>query len=326
MTVTAAIDIGTISVRLGIAEVEPETRSVRWIVRETTICDLGQNVDATRMLHPDAIVRVLACVSAYAEKIREVQASVGAQIPVSCTATSAARDAGNSAVLMDGLRALGFEPEVIGGDQEGALAFLGAGTLAQGAPLLVADCGGGSCELAYGADALSWVHSVDEGARRVTERYGLAAAPVDAAAAAEIRRALEVEFADVLAAMPESVAADAVVAACGGTATTIAAHMLGLVVYDRDRVHGCVVPCEEVDRFAQTFCAMTVEERSRQVGVQPKRAASIAGGALVLDALLFALGHDAMTVSEADGLCGLVLAASLEPSPGTWRPSTTTLS
>jgi exopolyphosphatase/guanosine-5'-triphosphate,3'-diphosphate pyrophosphatase len=326
MTITAAIDIGTISVRLGIAEVDPRTRSVAWLVRETTICDLGQDVDSTRMLRPDAIARVLACVSAYAEKIRAVQAGRGVSIPVSCTATSAARDAGNSRELMDGLAALGLEPEVIGGEQEGALAFLGASTLAAGSALLVADCGGGSCELAYGAESLAWVHSVDEGARRVTERFGLASKTVDASTADGIRVELESEFRSVLAAMPEPVASDAIVAACGGTATTIAAHMLGLVVYDCDRVHGCVVPRDEVDRFVRGFCAMTVEERSRQVGVQPKRAETIAGGALVLDALLHALGHDAMTVSEADGLCGLVLAACLPGAPGNWRPATVTLS
>ena len=169
MSRVAAIDIGTFTMRLAIADVaDGRVQSMR---KQSTIVNLGQDVDATGMLALDAMKRAFLCARAYAQMAKEADCDA-----LCCTLTSAARDAGNSDELMAALSSLGITPEVIPGEVEGALTFLGVAQDFPSTPILVADNGGGSTELALGKLEgrvldLRWVKSVDVGCRRVTDRF-----------------------------------------------------------------------------------------------------------------------------------------------------------
>ena len=188
MTRVACIDIGTVTARLAVADVE-DGRVVR-LAKRSQICNLGQDVDKTHRLRQDAMERVFGCVAAYLEEARRAGATSAC-----CTLTSAARDAQNACELGAALASLGLEPMVIPGAVEGSLTFLGVAQDFVGHRILVADNGGGSTELAMGclgADGileLDFVRSVDVGCRRLTERFLAGegpAAPQDLLAAREL--------------------------------------------------------------------------------------------------------------------------------------------
>ena len=176
MTRLACIDIGTVTARLAVADVEGG-RVVR-LAKHSEICNLGEGVDATGRLRQEAMERVFACARGYVEFAREAGA-----VAACCTLTSAARDAENSRELGAALDSIGLDPLIIPGQVEGALTFLGVAQDFRGRRILVADNGGGSTELACGSlrdDGtleLDFVRSVDVGCRRVTEKF-LSAAPL----------------------------------------------------------------------------------------------------------------------------------------------------
>lgn len=331
MTRVACIDIGTVTARLAVADVEGGR--VTRLIKHSEICNLGEGVDATGRLRPDAIGRVFSCVRGY------VALAVEAGAPAACcTLTSAARDAENSGEMVSALESLGLSPLVIPGRIEGSLTFLGVAQDFRGRRILVADNGGGSTELALGslgedgALGLTYVRSVDVGCRRVTEKY-LQAAPLPtagdlAAAHAFVAEgfAPAVEEGGLWAAGSERAVAGApgALVVCGGTVTSLVAMDAELEPYDSARVHLASLTREKVEALEARLAGLTVEQRAELPGLQAKRAPVILGGAVAISELMRQTSFSALQASESDLLFGLALtaAASLDgtASPVGWRP------
>lgn len=331
----ACIDIGTVTARLAVADVE-DGRVAR-LAKSSTICNLGQDVDRTRRLDKDAMKRVFLCCNEYVASA----VAAGAEA-ICCTMTSAARDAENSAELEDALRSLGLEPEVIPGEVEGALTFLGVAQDFGGKRILVADNGGGSTELACGvlcdgALELGFVESTNVGCRRITDKFlsesGLSGdlpGEGDLAAAHEFAARLlapAIERGGLRADGAEGEAPERLVV-CGGTVTTLVAVSLALAPYDSSRVHLATLSREKVRELEALLAGKTVEERAALPGIQPKRAPVILGGAVAIGELMDQTGFDELTVSESDLLFGLSLTAATalpgadgEESPVGWKPT-----
>lgn len=331
MTRVACIDIGTVTARLAVADVEGGR--VARLIKHSEICNLGEGVDATGRLRDDAIGRVFSCVRGY------VALAVEAGAPAACcTLTSAARDAENSDEMVSALESLGLSPLVIPGRIEGSLTFLGVAQDFRGRRILVADNGGGSTELALGslgedgALDLSYVRSVDVGCRRVTEKY-LQAAPLPtaddlAAAHAFVAEgfAPAVEEGGLWAAGSERAVADApeALVVCGGTVTSLVAVDDEMEPYDSARVHLAGLTREKVEALEKRLAGLTVEQRAELPGLQAKRAPVILGGAVAISELMRQTSFSTLQASESDLLFGLALtaAASLDgtASPVGWRP------
>ncbi len=301
MTRAAGIDCGTNTIRLLVADLDPATGEERELVREMRVVRLGQDVDRTGRLAEEALARVFAAVEEYSALVAEH----GAEAVRFC-ATSAARDADNAQAFLDGVRErLGITPEVVTGDEEAALTYDGA-TRSLGAdvaaPHLVVDIGGGSTELILGErhGAVTAAHSLDIGSVRMTERR----MPSDPPTAAEVAAAV----ADVDAALDGCsvpVEQAATVVGVAGTVTTVAAHVLGLPGYLRERVHHARLPVEDVHRGTAELLAMSVAERRALPFMHPGRADVIGGGALILDRVLRRTSVDSLLVSETDILDGI---------------------
>ena len=316
MTRLACIDIGTVTARLAVADVE-DGRVVR-LAKHSEICNLGQDVDATGRLADEAIERVVACVGGYVQAAREAGA-----VAACCTLTSAARDAENSAVLGAGLDALGLDPLIIPGQVEGALTFLGVVRDFPGRSILVADNGGGSTELACGrvqSDGsldLRFVRSIDVGCRRVTEKFLSSEGP-DSSDALECAHEFvaaafspAVEEGALLAAGTSGAGDDApeVLVVTGGTVTSLVAVEKGLEPYDSSRVHLASLSRETLGALEARLAGLAVSERAALPGLQAKRAPVIVGGAVCVGELMRQTGFSQLTVSESDLLFGLALAA-----------------
>ncbi|MET0344071.1 MAG: Ppx/GppA phosphatase family protein [Polyangiales bacterium] len=295
----AAIDIGTNSVRLLITDAQG-----RELTRLMQVTRLGQGVDVTGTLHPDAIARTLAVLRTYQAEIEKHTVK-----KLRATATSAARDASNSAAFFDGAEAvLGQRPELLPGDEEAALSFRGATTGLIGKfppPYLVIDIGGGSTEFVLGTDAPEQLISTNMGCVRMAERH-LHADPHPAAqleaCAADIRTILKSvrEKVDVSRAMT--------VVGLAGTVTSIAYLHLGLTAYDPAKSNHQKLTVADVEKVYETLAAADVANR-RELLLEPKRAEVIVAGAAVLLTTMRELGLAELVVSEADILDGL--AASL---------------
>lgn len=331
MTRVACIDIGTVTARLAVADVEGGR--VTRLIKHSEICNLGEGVDATGRLRDDAIGRVFSCVRGY------VALAVEAGAPAACcTLTSAARDAENSRDMTSALESLGLSPLVIPGRIEGSLTFLGVAQDFRGRRILVADNGGGSTELALGslgedgALDLTYVRSVDVGCRRVTEKY-LQAAPLPTAGGLAAAHAFvaegfapAVEEGGLWAAGSERAVAGApeALVVCGGTVTSLVAMDAELEPYDSARVHLASLTCEKVEALEARLAGLTVEQRAELPGLQAKRAPVILGGAVAISELMRQTSFSALQASESDLLFGLALtaAASLDgtASPVGWRP------
>jgi exopolyphosphatase/guanosine-5'-triphosphate,3'-diphosphate pyrophosphatase len=293
-----AVDIGTNSVRVLIED----DRGAE-LERHMQITRLGQGVDVTGSLHPDAIARTVAVLGQYGELLKKHGVT-----RVRAAATSAARDAKNSREFFDAAeRALGARPELLSGDEEAELSFRGAtaGVPTTGAPFLVMDIGGGSTEFVLGTDKPEALISVDMGCVRMTERYLKSDPPARAeleAIETEVRRKL----ADVKRAVP--VERTKTLIGLAGTVTALAATQLGLKKYDATQTHHAELTRAQVETLYARLSSLTIEER-RGVLAEPKRAETIAGGAAVLATVLRELAIDRLLVSETDILDGL--AASL---------------
>ena len=223
MTRVACIDIGTVTARLAVADVEGG--HVVRLAKRSQICNLGQDVDKTHRLRQDAMERVFGCVAAYLEEARRAGATSAC-----CTLTSAARDAQNARELGAALASLGLEPMVIPGAVEGSLTFLGVAQDFVGHRILVADNGGGSTELAMGCLGtdgileLDFVRSVDVGCRRLTERFLAGEGPAAAGALLSARELAGQKFAPVIA--EGGLRAASAAAAAGGIAPSAAPERL----------------------------------------------------------------------------------------------------
>jgi len=298
--VLAALDCGTNSTRLLVVGGDGAA-----LAREVRITRLGQGVDRTRTLHPEAIARTVAALAGYRETMRRLGV-VGARL----VATSAVRDARNRDDFVAAVSAAaGVEAEVLTGFEEGRLAHAGAtADLAPPAGVdVVVDIGGGSTELVASGPSGLEVVSLDLGCVRLTERYLTSDPPrpaeLDAAGRridAELRRAEE--EAPTLASLP----AGSRLVGLAGTVSTLSALEQGLAAYDRARIHHSVLSAATVGRWCDLLAAEPASARAVRPGMIEGRQDVIVGGALVLRAVMARLGFAECLVSESDILDGLI--------------------
>jgi exopolyphosphatase/guanosine-5'-triphosphate,3'-diphosphate pyrophosphatase len=305
VTRVAAVDCGTNSIRLLVADVATDGK--RDVHRDMRVVRLGQGVDATGELAPEAIERTRCALVDYAGICRDLGAERTRMV-----ATSATRDARNAEVFRAMVvEVLGVEPEVISGDEEAALSFDGAtrGLDRADGPFLVVDIGGGSTEVVLGTTSVEAARSVDIGCVRLTERH-LADDPPRAeqvaAAVADIDRALVL----VRRAVPVEQARTAV--GLAGSVTTVAALALDLPEYDPARIHLSRIPAGRIGTVSDRLLSLTADERAALPVMHPGRVDVIGAGALVLATLVDRLGLPEVVASEADILDGI--AWSVVPS------------
>ena len=311
MTRVAAIDCGTNSIRLLVADV-PAAGGHTDLLRRMEVVRLGEGVDATGRLAPQAIERTRLVLAEYAAAARDLGAAA-----VRMVATSATRDAANRADFEDMVvTTLGKAPDVVTGREEAELSFLGAtasldaAARAHGAepprpPFLVVDIGGGSTEFVLGdAGGVRAARSVDIGCVRMTERH----LHGDPPSAEEIRRAeddIRAALAQVTADVPVGEAASLV--GLAGSVTTVAALALELPAYDPDAIHGSRIPVDAVRAVTADLLAATRERRAAMPVMHPGRVDVIGAGALVLRVLMDEFGMSEVVVSEHDILDGIAL-------------------
>ncbi|MDR1264228.1 MAG: exopolyphosphatase [Propionibacteriaceae bacterium] len=305
----AVVDCGTNTIRLLVAE--PGDDGLVTLVRELRYVRLGQGVDANRRFHPEALARVFAAADDFARLIADHEVD-----RTRCLATSAARDVANRDEFLDGMRQrLGVAPEIVSGEQEARLSFLGAlagGPTAPG-PVLVSDIGGGSTEIVLGDHfgRVEAARSLDIGSVRLRERCLSDDPPTPAQITAA--RALVANCLDrpggPLARLRERVDTAAPVTWIGvaGTSTSIAALAAGLTVYDPAVVHNSMVAPAAIAALSDHLLTLTAAEVGRQYPILPPlRAEVIAGGVLIAAELARRLGRP-MTARETDILDGAAL-------------------
>jgi exopolyphosphatase/guanosine-5'-triphosphate,3'-diphosphate pyrophosphatase len=295
----AAIDCGTNSIRLLVADLDGVTQTD--LIRRMEIVRLGEGVDRTGRLSDAAIERTRQRLGEYARQI----ADLGAQ-RVRMVATSASRDAANA----DDFRAMvqatiGHDPEVITGDEEARLSFIGAvrGVGADNpGPYLVVDIGGGSTEFVSGSARVDAAHSVDIGCVRMTERHLRSDPPTPAeidAATADIDTAIDQALTLV------HPAPDATLIGLAGSVTTVALIALGLPDYDPTRIHGSRITYEQVSKVTHDLLAATHAERAAIGGMHPGRIDVIGAGALILRTIMERTEISSVIASEHDILDGI---------------------
>jgi exopolyphosphatase/guanosine-5'-triphosphate,3'-diphosphate pyrophosphatase len=302
MTVVASIDIGTNSTRVLVAR--PVDGKLDVLDRRNTITRLGQNVGATGRLAEDAVERTLACLRDY----RAILDEHGVD-RLRVAATSASRDAANREEFFDAVGdVVGARPELLSGEDEGRLSFVGAtGDLDPAlGPFLIVDIGGGSTEFILGTDHVEGVMSVDVGCVRLTEKFLDHDPPLPEELTACISFA-DAYLDDVNRDIPGSAEARTLVG-LAGTITTVAAVEIGLATYDRDAIHHFVLTRAAAEDVFRTLATESRADRIHNPGLEEARADVIVGGCCVLVALFRRFGFDEMIVSEADILDGLALS------------------
>ena len=298
--VVASVDCGTNSTRLLVARADG-SGGLETLERLMTITRLGQGVDATGRLADDAVQRTVDVLARYREVIDGHGASA-----VRIAATSAARDAANRDAFFDAAEAaIGARPELLGGDEEGRLSFLGATSELDAAdgPFLVVDIGGGSTEFAVGTTDAEGVISVDMGCVRLTEKWlhGDPPAPEELSAALDVVAA---HLEDVVIAVPEARDAAQMVG-LAGTVSTVAAVELGLPEYDRERIHHFELTRAAAEDVFRTLATEAHDSRLANPGLEEARADVIVGGCCILVGILRFFDLPGCLVSEADILDGL---------------------
>ncbi|WP_326644846.1 Ppx/GppA family phosphatase [Streptosporangium sp. NBC_01755] len=313
----AAIDCGTNSVRLLIAEVGRD-RLID-VERRMEIVRLGQGVDETGRLATDALERTFTAMRGYAELIDRHAAT-----SVRVVATSATRDAANRQDFVDGVREIfGVEPEVITGVEEAELSFVGAtrelvrfspetglpapdGTRP---PYLVVDIGGGSTEFVLGSTHVEAAFSVDIGCVRLTERHLRGAGDPPSAKAIE---AVTADIDDALDRVAAEVPVERALTLVGlaGSVTTVAGIALGLPEYDSQKIHHSRISAGQVHDIADSLLGMTVGRRAAIPVMHPGRVDVIGAGALILDRIVTRFGFGEVVASERDILDGIAWSAA----------------
>jgi exopolyphosphatase/guanosine-5'-triphosphate,3'-diphosphate pyrophosphatase len=303
----ATIDIGTNTVLLLIAEVG-ERGDLVPIVDRAEITRLGQGVDRTRSLAPEAVERTLECLRGYAAEIAKVGADA-----LDVVGTSAMRDAESkrgsqgSPFVERAAEILGVAPRIISGDEEASLAFSG-GLLGLGlsGDVTAFDIGGGSTELIRGhlTEAGAEVDqrkSLDVGSVRLFERHVRADPP--SAMEMSVVRAFVL---DQLLAVPPPPPGQALVG-MAGTVTSIAAIARAIHPYDPARVHGLRLGASEIAQTARRLAELPLAERRGVTGLEPKRADVIPIGAAIVEAVLGWARADEVIVSDRGVRWGLAL-------------------
>ena len=300
----AAIDVGTNSVRLLVAEAAARGGGPVPLVahdRLMRITRLGAGVDAHGRLDPAAIDRTIAVLQEYRERIDQLGAG-----PVRMTATSAARDAANRDDFFDAAeKAVGVRPELLSGDDEARLSYTGAVAELDPrlGPFLVVDIGGGSTEFSFGGAEFETGLSTEMGCVRFTEKFIEHDPPLPEELVAALSVA-EAYVDDVRQAIPDAAEA-ATFVGLAGTVTTAAAVEIGLATYDRDRIHHFVLTKDAAEDVFRTLATETRAQRIANPGLEEARADVIVAGMCVLVTIMRRLGFDECLVSEADILDGL---------------------
>ena len=308
MTRVAAVDCGTNSIRLLVADADPATGDLVDLDRRMTIVRLGQGVDRTGRLAPEALERTFAACREYAGIIKEHGAE-----RLRFVATSASRDAENRDEFVRGvLDILGVEPEVISGDQEAAFSFTGATEELAGGdhlpkPYLVVDIGGGSTEFVVGDDRVGAARSVDIGCVRLTERHlvrdGVVSDPPTEAQIAAMRA--DIEAALDLAEQTVPLREARTLVGLAGSVTTVSAIAQELPEYDSEAIHHSRVSHERVREITEWLLRSTHAERAAVPSMHPGRVDVIGAGALVLLSIMERIGAQEVVVSEHDILDGI---------------------
>ncbi len=303
MTRVAAIDCGTNSIRLLIADID--NGNFREVSRTMEIVRLGQGVDKTKSFHPDAINRTLAAVQLFSAEISKRGAT-----KIRFCATSATRDATNRDLFIDGVESiLGIKPEVIPGEEEAALSFIGATkelALSDG-PFLVVDIGGGSTEFVYGTEKVEFAKSVNIGCVRMSERHFTSAPPTPGSIVEAIS---DIDEAIAVAAKAVPITKAKTLIAVAGTATTVAAAALNLDNYDRYAIHLSRISAEKTLAVAKRFQGMERSEIENLGYMHTGRVDVIAAGSLVLSQIMLATGAKEFVASESDILDGMAWSIS----------------
>lgn len=312
----AAVDCGTNSIRLLVADVAPATGELLELDRRMTIVRLGQDVDRTGRLAPEALERTFAACREYAGVIRELGAA-----KVRFVATSASRDAENRDEFVRGvLDILGVEPEVITGEQEAEFSFTGATKELTGSkegrgrgvgdlprPFLVVDIGGGSTEFVVGEEHARAARSVDVGCVRMTERHlvrdGKVSDPPTEEQIAAIRADIEaaLDLAEETVPLREA----RTLVGLAGSVTSVSAIAQELPEYDSARIHHSRVSYDRVREITERLLRSTHAERAAIPSLHPGRVDVIGAGALVLLAIMERTGAEEVVVSEHDILDGI---------------------
>jgi len=294
----AAIDCGTNSIRLLIADITGD--NFKEVLRTMEIVRLGQGVDQNKAFNPDAIDRTLNAVRLFKDQI----ASKGVEKIRFC-ATSATRDATNRNLFIDGIRdILGIQVEVIPGEEEAELSFIGATKeLRQSdSPFLVVDIGGGSTEFVFGSEKVDFAKSVNIGCVRMSERH-LNTQPPSMAQIAQAIVDIDIAIAQAAAVVPITTAKTLV--AVAGTATTVAAAALELNDYDRHMIHLSRISASNVHKVAASFQSMNKDQIASLGFMHPGRVDVITAGSLVLSRIMAATGASEFVASESDILDGM---------------------
>jgi len=315
MTRVAGIDCGTNSIRLLVADVDTDTGTLVDVERTMEVVRLGQGVDRTGRIAPEALERALDATRRYAARCAELGVE-----SIRYVATSATRDAENRHEFVDGVRdAIGVEPEVVDGEEEARLSFRGAaGVLGSRhpGPFLVVDLGGGSTELVLGTTAPIAAYSMDVGCVRLTERHLYGDPPTAAeiaAASADVRAALDA--ASAVVPLGETLT----LVGLAGTITSVTAHALGLPRYDPQVIDGSLLPADAVLAAAEDLLHRTHAERAALPFMHPGRVDVIGAGALVWAEVVRRVQRDVaragrtlgpIVTSEHDILDGITLSAA----------------
>jgi exopolyphosphatase/guanosine-5'-triphosphate,3'-diphosphate pyrophosphatase len=308
VTRVAAVDCGTNSIRLLVADCDPQTGELVDLDRRMTIVRLGQGVDRTGRLAPEALERTFAACREYAAVIKELGAE-----RLRFVATSASRDAENRDEFVRGvIDILGVEPEVISGDQEAEFSFTGATRELTGSdnlarPYLVVDIGGGSTEFVVGDDRVRAARSVDVGCVRMTERHlvqdGTVSDPPTAAQITAMRADIEAALDLAEESVPLREARTLV--GLAGSVTTVSAIALELPAYDSEAIHHSRVSLDRVREITDRLLRSTHAERAAVPSMHPGRVDVIGAGALVLLSIMERIGAEEVVVSEHDILDGI---------------------
>jgi exopolyphosphatase / guanosine-5'-triphosphate,3'-diphosphate pyrophosphatase len=298
-----AIDIGTNTVRLLVADVDGdgETAALEPLDRRMRITRLGEGVDESRRLSPEAISRTLDVLREYRAALDEFGVE-----RARATATSAARDAGNrDDFFRPAADVLHFEPELLPGAEEARLSFMGAtAELDEPAPYVTVDIGGGSTEFVGGTHEPEGLISLDTGSRRITEQY-LRSDPPEPEELSEAVSVVRAHLADVEREIPTVREATTLVG-LAGTISTVAAVELGLTAYDRDKIHHFRLDRTSAEDVFRTLATEPADVRRHNPGLEPGRVDIIVGGTLILVTIMRTFDFNEMLVSEADILDGLV--------------------
>ena len=297
----AAIDCGTNSIRLLIADIDQDRQRLVDIERRMEIVRLGEGVDRTGEFSPAALERTFTALDAYQGLIQQSGVE-----KVAMVATSATRDATNRDLFVAGVEArLGVKPKVISGQEEASLSFDGATRslrVSHPSPFLVIDLGGGSTELVVGENGVAAAYSMDVGCVRMSERH-LKSDPPNQSEVAGLRD--DVKSALAIAAQHVDWAGAKTMVGVAGTVTTVAAMYLKLTSYDPKILHGAVIPARGVAQVATELSGMSRVDIASLPFMHPGRVDVITAGALVLDEVVSTVGLPELVASELDILDGI---------------------